>query len=279
MPIEPPTNSPAPAHPSAPWPRPVGACRGRPADPAGSAAHWWHCGAVGWRAAGPEAATAAWPRVPGDAAQRGDPRRRVPGPALHRVQALVHLVKPLRRLLWDGLVTGAPGVHLRDGCLHLPELGLDGGQRHPRSASSAVAWTGYALSTVKAELRQVQASVAQVDPGAPVTRPSQRRRRSGFTRWTSACTRWRAGPGTRPPRVTALEQRPREHVAKAAVAASGPAARHPTARNATSAPRTRRISRRPRHAPTGRGHGAWVRRCRRVLVGGSSGIRRGSSAG
>jgi len=99
-------------------------------------------------------------------------------------------------------------------------------------------WTGYALSTVKAELRQVQASVAQLEPrstgGEAVPEETAQRlhemdqRLHAVESWTKATA----------PRVTELEQRPREHVAKpqAPPPALPPATQLP--RNATSAPRT-----------------------------------------
>jgi len=101
-----------------------------------------------------------------------------------------------------------------------------------------LAWTGYALSTVKAELRQVQASVAQLEPrstgGEAVPEETAQRlhemdqRLHAVESWTKATA----------PRVTELEQRPREHVAKpqAPPPALPPATQLP--RNATSAPRT-----------------------------------------
>ena len=73
--------------------------------------------------------------------QRGQPRCRVLGPALHRGQALIHGVEPLGGRLGDRFAASAPGFPQRDGCLHLtdmcfhlPELGFDEGQLVPGPA-------------------------------------------------------------------------------------------------------------------------------------------------
>jgi hypothetical protein len=108
-------------------------------------------------------------------------------------------------------------------------------------------WTGYALSTVKAELRQVQvhvrqlqASVAQVDPrstGHEAVPEESALRLHALDQRLSAVESWTRDTA---PRVTALEQHPREKVAKppppSPLPALPPATQLP--RNATSAPRT-----------------------------------------
>jgi hypothetical protein len=108
-------------------------------------------------------------------------------------------------------------------------------------------WAGYALSTVKAELRQVQAhvrymqaSVAPWEPRSPGGEavPEERAQRlQALEQRLSAVESWTQDTV---PRLTALEQRPRERVAKPP-APSLPPALPPTTqlpRNATSAPRT-----------------------------------------
>jgi hypothetical protein len=101
-----------------------------------------------------------------------------------------------------------------------------------------LAWTGYVLSTVKAELRQVQASVAQLDPrstGHEAVPEETAQRLHEMDQRLHAVESWTRDTA---PRVTALEQRPREHVAKppSPLPALPPATQLP--RNATSAPRT-----------------------------------------
>ena len=108
-------------------------------------------------------------------------------------------------------------------------------------------WTGYALSTVKAELRQVQAhsrqlqaSMAPLEPrstGSEAIAEETAQRLHEMDQRLHAVESWTRDTA---PRVTALEQRPREHVAKPQ-APSPPPALPPTTplpRNATSAPRT-----------------------------------------
>ena len=84
-------------------------------------------------------------------------------------------------------------------------------------------WAGYALSTVKAELRQVQGHIGQMQaslaPRAPQSPGGE------------------AIPEGTAPRVTALEQRPRERVAKPPSTPTLPPTT-PLSRDATSAPRT-----------------------------------------
>jgi hypothetical protein len=108
-------------------------------------------------------------------------------------------------------------------------------------------WTGYALSTVKAELRQVQAhsrqlqaSVAQLEPrstGNEAVPEETAQRLHEMDQRLHAVESWTRDTA---PRVTALEQRPREKVAKppapSPLPALPPATQLP--RNATSAPRT-----------------------------------------
>jgi hypothetical protein len=108
-------------------------------------------------------------------------------------------------------------------------------------------WTGYALSTVKAELRQVQvhvrqlqASVAQLEPRSPsgeaVPKETARQLHEMDQR-LHAVESWTRDTA---PRVTALEQHPREKVVKppppSPLPALPPATQLP--RTATSAPRT-----------------------------------------
>jgi hypothetical protein len=108
-------------------------------------------------------------------------------------------------------------------------------------------WAGYALSTVKAELRQVQghvrqvpASIAPLEPqstgGAPVPEETGQRLQEMDQR-LHALESWTRDTE---PRVTALEQRPRERVAKPPAQASPPALppTTPLPRHTTSAPRT-----------------------------------------
>ena len=106
-------------------------------------------------------------------------------------------------------------------------------------------WAGYALSTVKAELRQVQAHVRQMQASVASL---ERRSASGEAVPEDAAQRLHAmdqrlhklesWARDMAPRVTALEQRPRERVAKppAPPLTPPPAAQLP--RNTTSAPRT-----------------------------------------
>jgi hypothetical protein len=99
-------------------------------------------------------------------------------------------------------------------------------------------WAGYALSTVKAELRQVQASIAPLEPrstGGEAVPEETTQRLHEMDQRLHALESWTRDTA---PRVTALEQRPRERVAK-------PPSPSPTlppatqlSRDATSAPRT-----------------------------------------
>ena len=108
-------------------------------------------------------------------------------------------------------------------------------------------WTGYALSTVKAELRQVQAhsrqlqaSVAQLEPrstGNEAVPEETAQRLHEMDQRLHAVESWTRDTA---PRVTALEQRPREKVAKppapSPLPALPPATQLP--RTGTSAPQT-----------------------------------------
>jgi hypothetical protein len=135
------------------------------------------------------------------------------------IDAHHHPVTLVRRPVYEGWVLTLFGIIL---------VGLMG----------LLGWTGYALSTVKAELRQMQASVAPLEPrstsSAAVAEETAQRlyemdqRLHAVESWTQDTA----------PRVTALEQRPRERVAKppSPPPAFPPATQLP--RNATSAPRT-----------------------------------------
>jgi hypothetical protein len=123
------------------------------------------------------------------------------------VEAHHHPVTLVRRPVYEGWVLGLFGAIL---------VGLMG----------LLGWTGYALSTVKAELRQVQASVAQLEPRS---------------------TGSEAVPEETAPRLHemdqrlhAVEQRPREKVAKPPAPSPPPALPPATQlpRDATGAPRT-----------------------------------------
>jgi hypothetical protein len=101
-------------------------------------------------------------------------------------------------------------------------------------------WAGYALSTVKAELRQLQAHVAQLEPQSAVgeampeaTAP----RLDVMDQRLDALESWMRDTA---PRLTTLEQRPQERVAKPPAPVSPPALPRTTQlpRNATTAPRT-----------------------------------------
>jgi len=135
------------------------------------------------------------------------------------VEAHHHPVTLVSRPVYEGWVLGLLGIIL---------VGLIG----------LLAWTGYALSTVKAELRQVQASVAQLEPrstGGEAVPEETAQRLHEMDQRLHAVESWTRDTA---PRVTELEQRPREHAAKpqAPPPALPPATQLP--RNATSAPRT-----------------------------------------
>jgi hypothetical protein len=108
-------------------------------------------------------------------------------------------------------------------------------------------WTGYALSTVKAELRQVQVHVRQLQASVAPQEPQSTgneavpkettRQLHEMDQRLHAVESWTRDTA---PRVTALEQHPREKVVKppppSPLPALPPATQLP--RNATSAPRT-----------------------------------------
>jgi hypothetical protein len=108
-------------------------------------------------------------------------------------------------------------------------------------------WTGYALSTVKAELqqvqaqsRQLQASVAQLEPrstGSEAVPQEMAQRLHEMDKRLHGLESWTQDTG---PRVTALEQRPREHTATPQAPSPPPALPPATQlpRTATSTPRT-----------------------------------------
>jgi len=137
------------------------------------------------------------------------------------VEAHHRPVTLVRRPVYEGWVLGLFGAIL---------VGLIG----------LLAWTGYTLSTVKAELRQVQASVALSEPrstgneAVPEETAQELREMDQRLHAMESWTRDTA------PRVTALEQRPREHVAKPQALSPPPALPPATQlpRTATSAPRT-----------------------------------------
>jgi hypothetical protein len=108
-------------------------------------------------------------------------------------------------------------------------------------------WARYALSTVKAELRQVHAHVRQLQASMAPREPQSPGREAGAEETAQqlhemdqrlhALESWTRDTA---PRVTPLEQRPRERVAKPPAPAPPPAfpPATPLPRNATSAPRT-----------------------------------------
>ena len=135
------------------------------------------------------------------------------------IEARHHPVTLVSRPVYEGWVLGLFGAIL---------VGLIG----------LLAWTGYMLSTAKAELRQVHASVAQVDPrstGQEAVPEAAVQRLHEMDQRLHAVESWTRDTA---PRVTALEQRPRERVAKppSPLPALPPAS--PLPRDATSAPRT-----------------------------------------
>jgi hypothetical protein len=108
-------------------------------------------------------------------------------------------------------------------------------------------WAGYALSTVKAELRQVQAHVRQLHASVAPREPQSTGREAvpketarqlhEMDQRLSAVESWTRDTA---PRVAALEQPPREKVAKPPAPSPPPALPPATQlpRNATSVPRT-----------------------------------------
>jgi hypothetical protein len=106
-------------------------------------------------------------------------------------------------------------------------------------------WTGYALSTVKAELRQVQAHVRQMQASVAPREPQSTGREAvpeemvqrlhEMDQRLHALESWTRDMA---PRVTVLEQRPRERVAKPPAPPPALPPATPLPRTATSAPRT-----------------------------------------
>jgi hypothetical protein len=144
------------------------------------------------------------------------------------VEAHHHPVTLVRWPVYEGWVLGLFGIIL---------VGL----------IALLGWTGYALSTVKAELRQVQAHVRQMQasvapweprsPSGEAVPEESAQRLHALDQRLSAVESWTQDTASR---LTALEQRPREKVAKPP-ALSPPPALPPAIqppRNATSVPRT-----------------------------------------
>jgi hypothetical protein len=144
------------------------------------------------------------------------------------VDARHHPVTLVRRPAYEGWVLTLFGLIL---------VGLMG----------LLGWMGYALSTVKAELRQVQAHVRQLHASGAPQEPQSTGREAVPKETTrqlhemdqrlSAVESWTKDTA---PRVTALEQHPREKVAKPPPPSPPPALPPATQlpRTATSAPRT-----------------------------------------
>ena len=144
------------------------------------------------------------------------------------VEAHHHPVTLVRRPVYEGWVLTLFGLIL---------VGLIG----------LLGWAGYALSTVKAELRQVQAHVRQLQasvapreprsPGGEAVPAESAQRLHALDQRLSAVESWTKDTA---PRVTALEQRPLEKMAKPPAPLPPPALPPATQlpRNATSVPRT-----------------------------------------
>jgi BMFP domain-containing protein YqiC len=99
-------------------------------------------------------------------------------------------------------------------------------------------WGGYALSTIQAELRQLQAHVAQLEPRSAGGEAAPEETAQRLHALDQRLHRLESRTRDTAPRISALEQRPRERVAKSP---SPPPALPPATqlpRNATSAPRT-----------------------------------------
>jgi hypothetical protein len=137
------------------------------------------------------------------------------------VEAHHHPVTLVRRPVYEGWVLTLFGIIL---------VGLMG----------LLGWTGYALSTVKAELRQVQASVAPLEPqstsSAAIAEETAQRLHALDQRLSAVESRTQDTA----PRLTALEQRPREKMVKPPAPSLPPALPPATQlpRTATSAPQT-----------------------------------------
>jgi hypothetical protein len=144
------------------------------------------------------------------------------------VDAHHHPVTLVRRPVYEGWVLTLFGALL---------VGLIG----------LLGWTGYALSTVKAELRQVQAHVRQLQaagaprepwsPGGEAVPEEMVQRLHELDQRLHGLESWTQDTG---PRVTALEQRPRERAAPPPAPSPPPVLppATPLPRTATSAPRT-----------------------------------------
>jgi hypothetical protein len=144
------------------------------------------------------------------------------------VDAHHHPVTLVRRPVYEGWVLTLFGLIL---------VGLIG----------LLGWTGYALSTVKAELRQVQVHVRQLQASMAPREPQSTGREAvpeetarqlhEMDQRLHAVESWTRDTA---PRVTALEQPPREKVAKPPPPSPLPALppATPLPRNATSVPRT-----------------------------------------
>jgi hypothetical protein len=144
------------------------------------------------------------------------------------VDAHHHPMTLVRRPVYEGWVLSLLGALL---------VGLIG----------LLGWTGYALSTVKAELRQVEAHVRQMQASAAPREPrstgsevipeATAERLHALDQRLSAVESLTKDTA---PRLTALEQRPREKMAKPPAPSPPPALPSATQlpRNATSAPQT-----------------------------------------
>jgi hypothetical protein len=144
------------------------------------------------------------------------------------VNAHHHPVTLIRRPAYEGWVLSLFGAVL---------VGLIG----------LLGWAGYALSTVQADLRQVHgqvrqlhAHIAQLEPLSAGREPLPAETAQRLQELDQRLRAVESGSRDAAPRVTALEPRPREHVAKPQVPSpppSLPSAGH-LPRTATSAPRT-----------------------------------------
>jgi hypothetical protein len=142
------------------------------------------------------------------------------------VDAHHHPVTLVRRPVYEGWVLTLLGL-IRGGLIGL------------------LGWAGYALSTVKAELRQVQAHVRQLHASMAPREPRSTGREAvaeetaqrlhEMDQRLHALESWTRDTA---PRVTVLEQRPRARVAKLPSPPPALPPATPLPRNATSAPRT-----------------------------------------
>jgi len=167
------------------------------------------------------------------------------------VEAHHHPVTLVRRPVYEGWVLSLFGAILVG---LMGPAGLDWVRACPPSRPSSGRCKRTAVSC-KRPLRRGK-------PGAPAARPSPRRRRSGSTRWTSACTRWRAGRGTRrlgSPRWSSVPgntwpspRRRRRLLALPPATPTAPQCHQCAANHAGSAGRPRHAAKRPRR------RGAWA---------------------